>query len=559
MCIQPRSGSEVPDLTVKVARASNPHGTTAMAIRDHLDGLWRDEDFVAWYPRDGKPGLSPAQLATVSVLQFLLELSDRQAAEAVRCRIDFKYALGMELDDPGFHHSVLTDFRERLAEDGRADKLIDLVLKQIKAAGLVRERGRQRTDSTHILSAVRDLTRLEMVTEAMRAALEEIARQAPQELVGLVTDEWGERYGRAARLGRTPTRPKTRIKNTGDDVYLLLRYVRTYLRALWQGPQVQALRQIFLQNYWVDERARLQWREPDEAGLPPSSTAIVSPYDLTARYSRRNDTRWKGFLAHVTETCDDDTVNIITDVTTTPATLYDIRALPAIHDRLAQRDLLPDEHLVDGGYTSIVQQDQSAREHGITLVGPVRKKRTRQSRKGNVFDRDAFTIDWERQQVVCPQGKLSREWSTPLSIAPYTRVRFAKEDCGQCPVKSSCTRGDRRQLNFLPQQLYERQAAARAAQQTTPWKANYAMRAGIESTVNEFVNGHGMRQARYRSQTKTHVQHVLTAIAVNIERVNAELTTPAAERRPRTPTAFQNFLDWQRIPRPTAWRTAGKS
>ncbi|MCT9010567.1 transposase [Streptomyces rhizosphaerihabitans] len=127
MCIQPRSGSEVPELTVKVARASNPHGTTAMAIRDHLDGLWRDEDFVEWYPRDGKPGLSPAQLATVSVLQFLLKLSDRQAAETVRCRIDFKYAMGMELDDPGFHHSVLTDFRERLAEDGRADKLLDLV------------------------------------------------------------------------------------------------------------------------------------------------------------------------------------------------------------------------------------------------------------------------------------------------------------------------------------------------------------------------------------------------------------------------------------------------
>jgi hypothetical protein len=261
------------------------------------------------------------------------------------------------------------------------------------------------------------------------------------------------RTGGPARLGRTPTRPKTRIKNTGDDVYLLLRYVRTYLRVLWQGPQVQALRQIFLQNYWVDERARVRWREPDEAGLPSSSTAIVSPYDLTARYSRRNDIRWKGFLAHVTETCDDDMVNIITDVTTTPATLYDIRALPAIHDRLAQRDLLPDEHLVDGGYTSVVQQDQSAREHGITLVGPVRKKRTRQSRQGNVFDRDAFTIDWERQQVVCPQGKPSREWSAPLSITPYTRVRFAKEDCGQCPVKSSCTRGDRRQLNFLPQQL----------------------------------------------------------------------------------------------------------
>ncbi|MFK0160476.1 transposase [Streptomyces sp. NPDC090493] len=347
------------------------------------------------------------------------------------------------------------------------------------------------------------------------------ARQAPQELVGLVTEEWGTRYGRAARLGKNPTQPKTRIKNTGDDVYLLLRYVRTYLRTLWQGPQVQSLRQIFLQNFWIDERARVRWREPGdgEAGLPPSSMAIVSPYDLTTRYACRNDTRWKGFLAHVTETCDDDAVNIITDVTTTLATLYDIKALPAIHNRLAERNLLPGEHLVDGGYTSVVEQDQADREHGITLVGPVRKKRTRQSRKGNVFDRDAFTIDWDRQHAVCPQGKLSRQWATPPAITPYVQVRFSKEDCGQCSVKSGCTRSDRRTLTFLPQQLYERQAAARAAQQTTPWKANYAMRAGIESTVNEFVNGHGMRQARYRSRAKTHVQHVLTAIAVNIERV----------------------------------------
>ncbi|MBS2547429.1 transposase [Catenulispora sp. NL8] len=80
-------------MTAQVARTSNPGGTTAMWMRDRLDGLWSDEDFLGWYPRDGRPELSPAQLATVCVLQFLLDLSDRQAAESVRCRIDFKYAL----------------------------------------------------------------------------------------------------------------------------------------------------------------------------------------------------------------------------------------------------------------------------------------------------------------------------------------------------------------------------------------------------------------------------------------------------------------------------------
>lgn len=146
MSLRPRSGEQVPSLTARVARVSNPAGTTAMWVRDRLDGLWRDEDFVAWYPRDGRPGLSPAQLATVSVLQFLLNLSDRQAAEAVRCRIDVKYALALELDDPGFHHSVLSDFRDRLAESGRADALFDLALARLKEAGLVKARGRQRTD-----------------------------------------------------------------------------------------------------------------------------------------------------------------------------------------------------------------------------------------------------------------------------------------------------------------------------------------------------------------------------------------------------------------------------
>lgn len=163
------------------ARPAAEGGTLPERPPVRIDGLWRDEDFVDWYPRDGRPGLSPAQLATVSVLQFLLGLSDRDAAEAVRCRLDFKYALGLDLDDPGFHHGVLTDFRDRLLEQGRADRLLDLALARLKEAGLVRERTTPRTDSTQVLATVRDLTRLELVTEAVRATLEELADIAVQD------------------------------------------------------------------------------------------------------------------------------------------------------------------------------------------------------------------------------------------------------------------------------------------------------------------------------------------------------------------------------------------
>ena len=283
MSIRPRLGVEVPELTARVARASNPAGTTAMWVRDRLDGLREDGDFAGWYPRDGRPGVSPAQLATVSVLQFLLDLSDCDAAEAVRCRIDFKYALGLDLDDPGFHHSVLGDFRDRLLEEGGRTGSLTWHGPGVKEAGLVRERTAWRTDSTHVLAAVRDLTRLELVTEAIRAALEELARTAGHALDGLVDDDWGRRYGLPVRLGKNPARPKTRMNEAGADARRLTGHLAARCPDLLRGPRVEALRQILVQTCHWDPAGRLRWRDDEgDAGLPPSAARIVSPCDLAA-------------------------------------------------------------------------------------------------------------------------------------------------------------------------------------------------------------------------------------------------------------------------------------
>ncbi|MEU6890177.1 transposase, partial [Streptomyces viridosporus] len=289
-------------------------------------------------------GLSPAQPATVRVLQFLLALSDRQAAEAVRCRIDFTYAPAMEPDDPGFHHSVPADFRERLAAGDRAARLLDLALARLREAGLVRERTTQRTDSTHVLAAVRDLTRLELVTEAVRAALEELIGTAPHLLAGLVDEEWGRRYGRPVRLGKNPTRPETRTLATGGDAVRLLERVGEHGADRLSGSRVRALRQIMVQNHDRDGAGRLRRRTAEGGGLPPSAVAVVSPYDPTARSARRGHvTRWKGFVAHLTETCEPDGPDVITDVATTDAAGYDAKALPGIHTRLARRGPRPAE------------------------------------------------------------------------------------------------------------------------------------------------------------------------------------------------------------------------
>ncbi|MFG2586528.1 transposase [Streptomyces malaysiensis] len=205
---------------------------------------------------------------------------------------------------------------------------------------------------------------------------------------------------------------------------------------------------------------------------------------------------------------------------------------------------------------SIQIRHRAARERRITLIGPVKPKTTRKSRKGNVFDRDAFTIDWDNKQVTCPQGHTSTSWLTPVSVAPYIHAKFAKRDCLPCPLKPQCTRSEHRLVGFLPRELKDLQTEARAEQQTRPWQRRYALRAGIEGAISEFVHGHGMRQSRNRSQGKAHVQHVLTAIAINIERVAAHGPL-ARERPPRTPTALQGFLDWQRIPQPRIWRATG--
>src|SRR5215469_3530733 len=197
-------GSRIPAATARAAWSSNPKGTPAMWIRDRLHGLFKDEDFEGWFPCDGRPGLSPAVLALVSVLQFAENLTDRQAARAVGCRIDWKYCLGMGLCDAGFGYSVLSEFRDRIAEGDRAGHLLELMVERLVDAGLLSTRGKVRTDSTHVLAAVRTLNRPELVTETLRLALEALAESAPAWLEGLIDADWGRRYGRPARYDQLP-------------------------------------------------------------------------------------------------------------------------------------------------------------------------------------------------------------------------------------------------------------------------------------------------------------------------------------------------------------------
>ena len=204
MSLRPEPVGEIPSETVRVARAAFPRGTVVTRLRDEFGDLYRDEDFRRFYPSQGQPALAPWRLALVTVFQFLEHLGDRRAADAVRARIDWKYALGLELADPGSHFSVLAEFRARLVAGGAEHLLLDRMLERFKARGLVKARGRQRTDSTHVLAAVHDLHLLELVTETLRATLDDLAAVAPDWLRTVSPPAWFERYGRRVEEYRLP-------------------------------------------------------------------------------------------------------------------------------------------------------------------------------------------------------------------------------------------------------------------------------------------------------------------------------------------------------------------
>ena len=169
-----------------------------MLVRDKLGEWLADEQFAGAYGVRGKPGWPPGRLALVTIFQMAEDLTDRQAAEAVRTRIDWKYALGLDLADPGFDDSVLSEFRARVAGGGLDQVVLDTLLERLAASGLVGAGGKMRTDSTHVISAVRDLNRLELAGESVRACLEQLAVAAPQVVAQLLDDSWGKRY--AARI-----------------------------------------------------------------------------------------------------------------------------------------------------------------------------------------------------------------------------------------------------------------------------------------------------------------------------------------------------------------------
>ena len=516
---------DIPAETARVARAAFPKGTVAIRLRDEFSALYTDEDFRRFYPSRGQPALAPWRLALVTVLQFLEHLSDRQAADAVRARIDWKYALGLELTDPGFHFSILSEFRARLLAGKAESLLLDTMLERFKTRGLVKPRGKQRTDSTHVLAAVHDLHLLELVAETLRATLDDLATLVPDWVRTIAQPVWFERYGRRVEDYRLPKSREQRqalALEIGTDGFRLLEALDAPTAPVQarDEPMVKTLRDVWRVHYARDDEGRPRWKAGTE--LPPVGERLQSPYDPEAHYSTKRQIEWSGYKVHVTETCDDDAAHLVTHVMTCPAMQQDMTSTAEIHERLAAKGLLPAEHFVDSAYVDAALLVGSARDHGVSLEGPVRGV-ANQYQRGEGFQQRDFAIDWDREQVTCPRGKTSVTWRTGRDEvgAPRIHVVFSRTDCGACADRTLCTpaKDARRSLYFHPRPEYEALNAARARMQDPAWQRRYHVRAGIEGTLSQGVRAFGMRRSRYIGLAKTRLQETCTTAAMNASRI----------------------------------------
>lgn len=540
MSLNPKLDYTVPEQTARVARTAFPKSTLCVRIYDELGAIFRDEDFADLFPRRGQPAESPFRLALITVLQFLEGLSDRAAADAVRGRIDWKYLLCLELDDSGFDYSVLSEFRARLLEGGAEHRLFEKTLSILRDRKLVKARTRQRTDATHVLAAVRDLGRLEKVVETLRAALNILAVVDPEWVRANIPYEWVDRYGRSSEWNRLPTDDKERqelAKATGRDGYWLLEVIWYEQSPDWMrlSPAVETLRRVWVQSFMTTESG-VQWRAPDNT--PPSSLRINSPYDTDARYASKRSTSWAGYKVHLTETCEEEGPHIITNVHTEQSTTNDNNALPKIHKALSEADMLPDKHLVDAGYVEAQQFVESQRDYGVELIGPPQGNGRWQLEQGTGFDISHFQIDWEQEHVTCPMGKLNSSWK-PLVDGRgnnVIQVAFRKADCITCVSLSQCTKSKvpRRTLNIKPRELHEALQNARRRVMTEDFKAEYRNRAGIEGTISQGVRSFGLRRSRYVGTSKTHLQHLATATAINLARLSAWFAGQPREKTRRS-------------------------
>ena len=453
------------------------------------------------------------------MLQFLENKPDRQAAEAMRLNLGWKYGLGLPLDDEGIHATSLVVFRARLIEAKKETLVFDAVVEALHAAGLVKRRNKQRIDSTHIVGNVAKLSRLELVRETIRLAVElaEKSGMQPPSMAELV-----ERYCEADVDWRCQDKEKlaAKTKQAGEDGVALLRWLEAQPNL--SVHKTTALLKRVLEEQFETEGGKVAQREKEESGV------VKNPHDPDAQWAakdKKKEKQWVGYKVQVGETVGethaakkkgDPTTNFITDVTTTEAIASDKDGMQRSLDAQQERGLeYPSEHFVDGAYVCGETMAQAI-ESGCELVGPMQA--APQGSKG-IYPTEAFDVDIARRVAVCPAGRLSTEFgkiSDASQGSTSYRIQWGSQ-CDTCDLQPRCTTS-KEGRRVLSVSLRHDLVQARRIEMLTPaFKERMKQRNAMEGTVSELVRN-GMRRTRYRGLKKTNLANLLYGAACNIRR-----------------------------------------
>ncbi len=508
MSLQVVERSEIPEDTAELGQELLEEDNIYRQVGDKLGDLVKDEYFAWMYSTNGGPALSPVILAMVLVFQMMEKLPDRLAAEMVRVRIDWKYALHLPLDWVGFHFTNLSHFRQRLIENEAEYLVFDQLVQKLVEMDFIRRRGKQRTDSMSILGQIAKLSRLELVMETIRVVLVALKKANEDWLEKKVPAAFVEKYGvKKQTYKMTKEEVEAELRQAGADGLWLLKQ----LEEVQEMEEVKTMGEIWEQQFEWDEAGSYEGpREKLEGhGL------VQSPHEPEARYREKRDKNWQGYVGQVTETAQKKgEANFITDIGVTDAQESDVRSLPDVQARLVKREVAPEEQDVDQAYVSGTSLAQSE-DQGIKLVGAIAPEVGPKEYKLSDFE-----VDIEAKNATCPAGQAAEKWNVITRPDGTLEYRFYfGEQCADCPLRARCTEAKAgRTITY--HEHHELVVECRAEMETEEFKEAMKRRAPVEGTISQIARGGG-RYARYRGRRKVNLQLVFTAVGINLRRLCA--------------------------------------
>jgi len=474
------------------------------------------------YSTKGRPGLEPAVLAGVTVLQFLEGVPDRQAAQMLRYHLGWNFALNCTIGQSVFHPTSLVYFRARLAQKNLGGVVFAQVLEGLVEAGLVERRGKQRLDSTQMLGLVARMSRLECMRETLRLALQELAKSA----AAFAPAPWWpllwERYVGSKLDYRTESAVlKEKMDQAGADAVRVLGWVGQLSDGrIAQGFQTQLLKRVLEENFQCEPGPIPVQRPAQPTG------AVHNPHEPQAQWAAKGLGKHKkehvGYKVQVAESVvaqglapQEPTRAFLTGVATQPASASDEAGAEQMEQEQAAMGLdQPTELYVDGAYVS-GQKLAQAQAQGRQLIGPAQAPPQRDGR----FSSEDFQIEVQQRRAICPAGKPSARCGRLEEQGAKVNYRFEWTDhCQSCPMRARCVGKDQPHRTLLVGQYHSPLQARRQEQKTQAFKEKCRQRNAIEGTQSELVRAHGLRRARYRGIDKVRLQNYFIGAACNAKR-----------------------------------------